>query len=1092
MQVKRYKIVDEIGKGAMGTVYRAYDRLTGKYVAFKQVMAADEKISFTSVGASMDFRMALAQEFKTLASLRHPNIISVLDYGFDEERMPFFTMELMDNAQTLLEAGEDQSIEIQTQLLIQILQALVYLHRRGIIHRDLKPDNVLVKDGVVKVLDFGLAVTQEYLQKNQEEVVVGTLAYMAPEVLRGDGASEASDLYAVGIKAYQLFSGTHPFDVDNPTRLIHEMLHNPPDLSTLEINEKLQAILQRLLAKEPPDRYRDARQIIALFVEAVGLGAPPESAAIRESFLQAADLVGREEELKQLTTVLKQALAGAGSAWLVGGESGVGKSRLMDEIRTQGLVEGALVLRGHAIAENTAPYWVWRPVLRYLCLQTELTDEEASVLKAVVPDIATLIERNVADAPELDSQKTLERMVNVVSAVFQRQSQPLVVILEDLHWGRSESIAVLQRLNQLIQELPLLIIGSYRDDERMDLPQALPGMEVLHLERLTNEQIIELSVSMLGQVGEQANVINLLQRETEGNVLFIIEVLRTLAEEAGHLDKIGTMTLPVRVFAEGVQRIVTRRLERISEEAREVLRLAAVIGREVNVDLICKIKPELNIALWLTDCDSAALLEVQDEKWYFAHDKLRDALLNDIDEARRHELHQMVAETLEQETIADELIPPLAYHWHRTQNREKALEYLTRAGELSMQNGANAEAVSLFEDAIDTIVLMPQSEDQQRKFIDLVLKLARVSAFSPNERVPQLFQQALEIVEALNDDALRAQVLASYGAYHYMSGQLGKALGYFSQTIELAERLDLEALLVLPYNIIGRTLVVTGDLQKARGMLKRGVGLAQKYNDSELAAGSQAFYAACFLWAGDYEEGTREGDIALKMADELNHPSRIAGNLMTVGFACAFGGHYDKAIDLLTRCLDVAEAINDFHPTYISHGGLGCVYLRMGRLDDAQTHLERAIAMTQRAPMLPYVPLFNAYQIQLELRLNNAAVDAQDRLAQAHKWAQQTRQATSIGEIQMAYAKLALAETQPDYAKAEEYVQQAIATHKAHDNYPLYSIARLEHCHLYQQMQRSAEALTTLDKLIVAFKSYGMQWYVEQAQNLKNALILEK
>src|SRR5579859_5272449 len=138
----RYQLVTVIGHGGMGVVYRAWDRLTGQMVALKKVNAIYDPSEATR--DSLDFRIALAQEFKMLASLRHPNIISVLDYGFDDARQPYFTMELLEDAPNLLVAGLKGTLERKIQLVVQMFQALAYLHRRGIVHRDLKPDNVLV------------------------------------------------------------------------------------------------------------------------------------------------------------------------------------------------------------------------------------------------------------------------------------------------------------------------------------------------------------------------------------------------------------------------------------------------------------------------------------------------------------------------------------------------------------------------------------------------------------------------------------------------------------------------------------------------------------------------------------------------------------------------------------------------------------------------------------------------------------------------------------------------------------------------------------------------------------------------------------
>jgi serine/threonine protein kinase len=177
-------------------------------------------------------RLTLAREFHLLASLRHPNIISVLDYGFDDERSPYFTMELLEGAETILTAGARRPFEGRIDLLSQMLQALAYLHRRGVIHRDLKPGNVMVVGDQVKVLDFGVSTVRAG-RPERGSFIVGTLAYMAPELLLGAQANEASDLYAVGVIAYELFAGRHPFDLTNLFRLRDDVMHKAPDLSTL-------------------------------------------------------------------------------------------------------------------------------------------------------------------------------------------------------------------------------------------------------------------------------------------------------------------------------------------------------------------------------------------------------------------------------------------------------------------------------------------------------------------------------------------------------------------------------------------------------------------------------------------------------------------------------------------------------------------------------------------------------------------------------------------------------------------------------------------------------------------------------------------
>ncbi|HEV2444835.1 MAG TPA: protein kinase, partial [Candidatus Sulfopaludibacter sp.] len=208
----RYELAGLLGAGGMGEVYRAIDRFAGEAVALKSVKrgqgsrsgsgrlhlfttqqgtrALDSSASTVASNRSDPgniANLALASEFRVLSALRHPNIVDVLDYGFDHEKAPFFTMTLLPSAVNIVAASSGRSLAGKLDLLNQMLQALSYLHRHGIVHRDLKPSNVLVSGDRVTVLDFGLSGLSRHMRG-------GTYGYMAPESLEGGIPSAAGDL----------------------------------------------------------------------------------------------------------------------------------------------------------------------------------------------------------------------------------------------------------------------------------------------------------------------------------------------------------------------------------------------------------------------------------------------------------------------------------------------------------------------------------------------------------------------------------------------------------------------------------------------------------------------------------------------------------------------------------------------------------------------------------------------------------------------------------------------------------------------------------------------------------------------------------
>ncbi len=1099
----RYRLLDQLGKGGMGSVYRAFDRLTGNEVALKRVLGGDDLLMTTSSSDSApDFRLSLTREFQSLASLRHPNIIGVIDYGFDNDRQPYFTMDVVEDAQNVLETGEDQHLNNKVGLLVQILQALAYIHRRQIVHRDLKPGNVLVTEAhfealgngdpvkQVKVLDFGLSVDIE-----EATGTVGTLFYMAPEVLRGTQAGPPADLYAVGVLAYNLFAGHNPFEDPDTVSVFDRILNVVPDCSQLDAPKSVRDVIQRLLAKDVSVRYAEAKEVIDDLSAAIEQPVPIETEAMRESFLQAARFVSRERELGQLLDALLNAeKAAVGSAWLVAGESGVGKSRLMDEVRIRSLVRGAAVIQGQAVSDGGRLYDVWRRGLRQLALSANITDQQAGILKPVIPDIDRLLEREIADAPELDSQAAQQRLMNtvveMVTAVIQTQGNPLVILLEDLQWAGAESLNLLKSLNQHTPDLPLLIIGNYRDDEQPDLPHYLPGMSVIKLKRLDSSAITELSESMLGAAGKQADVLTLLNRETEGNPFFLVEVVRALAEEAGQLDKIGSTTLPAHVFTGGLQRLVQRRLNRVPQRHWPLLQLSAVAGREIDLRILQALNwkgANLDLETWLTDCVNAAVLEKQGDQWRFAHDKLREGFFTDISPSSLSKMHKSIAQAIEIAYIPNESeAARLSYHWMQAGNLPKAAHYTILAGDQAMRIGANAEAKNFFEQAIDTLARLSPTTENRQRLIDITLKLSRVAAFSPSENMQQLLEQALETAAALEDEIRLAYVYSSLGAFHYIGTRMRQAFENFSQGVTLAEKLGLEQLLVLPYNLMGRALCNMGQYGNSADMLAKGIPLAEKFADKELLAGSLAFHAATLYYQGRWAEAEIQASRSIAEAEALGHPSRMAGNLMVLGFVLGFCGHFDQAIDYLEQSIEIAsqdEALA-LHILNLSHGCLGYIHLQREQYDTATRHLDRCLALAQgKEQLLAHLPMYEGFRAEITLQ-NGQRAKALAQAEAALLRAEQTEQPMAKAHVQQSMSRILAADDSPDWERIQGLLKESNEFHENGPAVPLAAISKFELGKVYAQQGLKEQSQKMFIQALHQFETLRMTWHIGLAKEV--------
>lgn len=777
MFAKRYIIGDQIGQGGMGAVYRVEDRLTQQQVALKQVSVSEKKLVFGSNPATHTTdsnRLALANEFRTLASVRHPYIISVLDYGFDDKNQPYFTMPILDDAVPITTYSYKLPSEILNRLILQLLEAIAYLHRRGIIHRDLKPQNVLVTEaGDIKVLDFGLSVAYQEASGR-----AGTLDYMAPEILQFSRAVPQSDQYSIGVMLYQIIIGKLPFNSHD----IESMIYKMPDLLALS-NHPLRVIIERLLQKTPEDRYRDTQELVNQFNALIDNKAEHDDIVIRESYLQGAELIGRDKELARLDEALDLLVKGQGDSYLLGGESGVGKSRLLDELRTRALVKGVLVLKGQTQTEG-GMYHVWRDILHELMIYSSLTLEDAAILKPIVGNVDNLFEEAIPDAPLLDPQQAQLRLFKTISNLVHQSEEAILIIIEDLHWAGGENIALFNWLVTQANADRLLLIGSYRDDEFAILKDLVHSNKHLKLDRMSSQAIADLSVSMIGEIGRDPRIVEFLKQHSEGNVFFLIEIIRALGDWAGRLQHIAQLELPANILSHGIRDVLERRMKPLSANYKTMLRYAAVIGREVNVAVLSDITPLNHVDDWLLACSDVAIFESRDDRWRFIHDKLREGILDTLLPETRQSYHEQVA--LSYERIYDNLndhVVPLSYHWRQAQNHEKELYYVALAGQQAFFAFDSQQAIYYLSRAVELIQEQESTPELLQMELDLQvplgLSMMNMQSYS-SQMVGYTYDRAYELAEQLQSP-LRGPIL--HGIWAHRSTQ-----GEYEEGIEIAER----------------------------------------------------------------------------------------------------------------------------------------------------------------------------------------------------------------------------------------------------------------------------------------------------------------
>ena len=910
----RYVLKDMLGAGGMGTVHRAYDRLTGQTVAVKTLNIPIEFLDFMSKASSSNLMVSLANEFEVAASLRHPHIVSILDYGFSGQS-PYLVMELLENAESLVSYARGRPLSEQVDLLMQTLEALAYLHRRGVIHRDLKPDNILVVDGQVKLLDFGLSVIGQ-----QATEVEGTFNYIAPEVLRGEEITPAIDLYAIGAIAYELWAGDVPFRDGALDKLMDYIMHQPADLAQIDVNSELAAIVERLLAKHPRERYDNAIETRNAFATALSLPIQ-ESAAVRESYLQAATFVGREAELGQLTDALSRASDGQGSIWLVGGESGVGKSRLLDELRTQALVQGTQVLRGQAVAEGGLAYQLWRDILRRLVLSTELSDLEAGVLQEMVPDIAQLLGREIPPLPQLEGDAQQQRLRLTIVDVLKRQKQPTLLLLEDLHWTR-ESFDPLKTLTVFATEMKLLVVGTYRDDEAPDLFQQLDGASHLKLERLDTAAIKTLSASILGQSGIRFEVVNLLEQETEGNVFFLVEVIRALAEVAGGLSDIGHMTLPSSVFAGGIQQVIQQRLDKVPQRHRDLLTLAAIAGRQLDLKVLDALNSGAAMDEWLLACQEVTVLEIRDDMWRFSHDKLREAILTELSSVQQQLAYRKVATAVESLYQNDRAQHPRLYDlWYHVGDAKKILQYIEAAIQSQRTLGTSKVALQMIDKTFDMVG----------------------DAISRTQRLKLQIQQGQILTQLL---------------------ELDQAQEILQATLTELESEDLVSEIITCKGALGVVYIELTQPDQGRKILQSAIEQAQSINALLLSASLRLDLSRLERLQDNFEAAEKHADTSLKIYRNLNEQAGLRRALDILGQVYRAQGKSELAIELMAESYDLAVQLGHRLDIVESLSSLATIHNEAGNNAKAKSLMHHAYDQARQSDSI-YWQVFTAINISV-------------------------------------------------------------------------------------------------------------------------------
>lgn len=533
----RYDIHDVLASGGMGTVYRGFDRLAQRDIAYKRIKVVSE--------SSRSRLAALFQrEFDTLAHLRHPNIVEVFDFGVDAFG-PYYTMELL--------SGKDLTdlaplpVARACRILRDVTSALALLHARRLVHRDVGPNNVrLTADGRAKLIDFG-----GLTPFGTPSEVVGTPTFIAPECLSDASLDGRTDLYSLGALAYWTLAGRPHIRARTLEGLVDAWSEPlvPPSHHDPAVPKELDDLVMSLLQHEPTSRPTTAAHVIERLTSIAALPPEDDERRVAYSYLQYAPLRGREQPLADLAHALADVNRGQGEVVLIECEAGLGRTALLDQLAVDAQLAGATVVRAQGSLHNM-PFSAARSLVEAGIGIFPDVVQRARQLSSFFSLAAGGTAARFVARTSIDMSEHQARVAAHLQESLQQLSlrNPLVMLIDDAQAIDGESLALFASMLEDLHGHPILMVLSARVSAPTRQPQAYAKLAAsakrCKLTPLTAEQTTELVVTMFGGVPNSHPLANWLYTQTGGNPAQSIELARDLLSDGKIRYTVGTFTLP--------------------------------------------------------------------------------------------------------------------------------------------------------------------------------------------------------------------------------------------------------------------------------------------------------------------------------------------------------------------------------------------------------------------------------------------------------------------------------------------------------------------------------------------------------------------
>lgn len=659
--------------------------------------------------------------------------------------------------------------------------------------------------------------------------------------------------------------------------------------------------------------------------------------------------VGRTEEMKLLREKLEEVKASGSTTIFISGEAGVGKTRLVSELKTHALGEGFDFLTGTCISDMGDPYLPFKEAFKDHMLNGK--KEEISR----VAFIGAMKGRRISNKRMFDAEREATFYETTDYIRDMAESSPMVVFLDDVQWMDRASAQILNYMTYKLGKAPVLFICPYRPE---DLSEEDPVHDIFQHMMTSYPNVVDIELSPLGEGATEEVIQGLLQtdevpgqfvelihKKTSGNPLFVKECIKHMVEEdsidpdKGIFPKEDVVSVP-----DIIQQVIERRINRLDNDAKKVMEIGSVIGDVIDYSILVEVS-DVNTFDLLDHIDilfSTGLWEESpdEERIYFHHSITRDTVYRGLRDIKKRLLHKKIARCMEEvyKGRIDDFYPNLAFHHHNAEQYEEAFEYYIKAGEKAKELYAYEDAIEMYEKAL---ILTEKFGDGTEKMIDIREELSEIyQVLGEYDKGRDHLRSILEEDIAASKEC---RIYRKLARSWLLQGNLETALEKVEAGMSLLEEGDgFEKELCKFLSLKGWINIDFGEHDRAIELFKEQEGIAERLNDDQLKGRANHDLGSVYYTQGKVDAAKEHLEKAIDTWREIDERHNLVSSLNNLGLVNMYKGRWDEAKGYFKENLENSKKMGDILGMSISYNNLGDIYRETGNFHEALEHFSKA------------------------------------------------------------------------------------------------------------------------------------------------------